>query len=62
MVGADRFRCVEVLFQSSFTSKQASGVHDTPFLCFMKCDVNIRKELYVNVVLSGGTALFHWIF
>ena len=24
----------------------------------MKCDVGIRKELYANVVSSGGTAIF----
>ena len=28
-VGADRFHCVEVLFQPSFTGKEASGFHDT---------------------------------
>eukprot|EP00406_Dinophysis_acuminata_P027464 CAMPEP_0179351936 /NCGR_PEP_ID=MMETSP0797-20121207/75542_1 /TAXON_ID=47934 /ORGANISM="Dinophysis acuminata, Strain DAEP01" /LENGTH=34 /DNA_ID= /DNA_START= /DNA_END= /DNA_ORIENTATION= len=24
----------------------------------MKCDVDIRKDLYSNVVLSGGTTMF----
>jgi actin beta/gamma 1 len=24
----------------------------------MKCDVDIRKDLYGNVVLSGGTTMF----
>ncbi len=24
----------------------------------MKCDVDIRKELYSNIVLSGGTTLY----
>ena len=24
----------------------------------MKCDVDIRKDLYANVVLSGGTTMF----
>ena len=29
----------------------------------MKCDVNIRKNLYVNVVLSSGTTMFQrmWV-
>ena len=27
----------------------------------MKCDVDIRKELYADVVLSGGTAMFQGI-
>merc|ERR1712126_127335 len=27
----------------------------------MKCDVDIRKDLYANVVLSGGTTMFQGI-
>merc|ERR1712032_665347 len=53
-VGGERFRCPEVLFQPSFIGKEASGIHDTTFQSIMKCDVDIRKDLYSNVVLSGG--------
>merc|ERR1711964_808760 len=53
-----RFRCAEVLFQPSFIGKEASGIHDTAFQTIMKCDVDIRKDLYANVVLSGGTTMF----
>merc|ERR1712014_263190 len=34
--------------------KEATGIHDTSFQSIMKCDVDIRKDLYSNVVLSGG--------
>ena len=27
----------------------------------MKCDVDIRKDLYANIVMSGGTTLFNGI-
>lgn len=27
----------------------------------MKCDVDIRKDLYGNIVLSGGTTMFEGI-
>merc|ERR1712243_512189 len=57
-VGGERFRCPEVLFQPSFGGKEASGIHDTTFQSIMKCDVDIRKDLYANVVLSGGTTVF----
>jgi actin beta/gamma 1 len=57
-VGNERFRCPEVLFQPSFIGKEASGIHDTTFQSIMKCDVDIRKDLYANVVLSGGTTMF----
>jgi len=56
-VGSERFRCPEVLFQPSFIGKEASGIHDTSFQSIMKCDVDIRKDLYANVVLSGGTTM-----
>jgi actin-related protein len=57
-IGTERFRCPEVLFQPSFIGKEAAGVHDTTFQTIMKCDVDIRKDLYANVVLSGGTTMY----
>merc|ERR1711964_49966 len=57
-VGSERFRCAEVLFQPSLIGKESSGIHDTTFQSIMKCDVDIRKDLYANVVLSGGTTMF----
>jgi len=57
-IGNERFRCSEVLFQPSFIGKEASGIHDTMFQTIMKCDVDIRKDLYCNIVLSGGTTMF----
>ena len=57
-IGNERFRCPEVLFQPSFIGKEAAGVHDTMFQTIMKCDVDIRKDLYANIVLSGGTTMF----
>ena len=60
-VGSERFRCPEVLFQPSFVGKESSGIHDTTFQSIMKCDVDIRKDLYSNVVLSGGTTMFEGI-
>ena len=47
--------------QLSF-GKEASGIHDTSFQSNMKCDVDIRKDLYANVVLSGGTTMFQGTF
>jgi len=60
-IGNERFRCPEVLFQPSFIGKEASGIHDTMFQTIMKCDVDIRIDLYANIVLSGGTTMFSQI-
>ncbi|CAK0854962.1 unnamed protein product [Prorocentrum cordatum] len=57
-VGSERARCPEVLFQSSFTGREASGNHNTPFQSIMKCDVDIRRDLHANALPSGGITLF----
>jgi actin len=57
-IGAERFRCPEVLFQPSFIGMEAAGIHETTYNSIMKCDVDIRKDLYGNIVLSGGTTMF----
>ena len=56
-----KFGTREVLFQPSFVGKEASGIHDTTFQSIMKCDVDIRKDLYSNIVLSGGTSMFQGV-
>mmetsp|Transcript_21274 Transcript_21274/g.27911 ORF Transcript_21274/g.27911 Transcript_21274/m.27911 type:complete len:377 (+) Transcript_21274:80-1210(+) len=58
VIGNERFRCPEVLFQPSMIGKEANGIHDCTFQTIMKCDVDIRKDLYSNIVLSGGTSMF----
>jgi len=60
-IDSERFRCPEVLFQPSLFGKEASGIHDATFQSIMKCDVDVRKDLYSNVVLSGGTTMFSGI-
>ncbi|XP_024909198.1 actin, muscle-like [Cynoglossus semilaevis] len=49
------------LYASGRTTGQrmeSAGVHETTFNSIMKCDVDIRKDLYANTVLSGGTTMF----
>jgi len=58
MVGNERFRCAEVLYKPSLLGKEAAGVDETAYNSIMKCDVDIRKDLYMNVVLSGGSTMF----
>jgi len=60
-IGNERFRCPEVLFQPAFLGMEASGIHETTFNSIMKCDVDIRRELYNSIVLSGGTSMFNGI-
>ena len=57
-IGNERFRCPEALFQPSFLGMEAAGVHELTYNSIMKCDVDIRKDLYANTVLSGGTTMY----
>ncbi|XP_042343682.1 actin, cytoplasmic 1-like isoform X2 [Plectropomus leopardus] len=57
-IGNERFRCPEALFQPSFLGMESAGIHETTYNSIMKCDVDIRKDLYANTVLSGGTTMF----
>ena len=60
-VGNERFRCPEVLFQPSFIGMEAAGIHETTYNSIGKTDIDIRKDLYGNVVMSGGTTMFEGI-
>jgi len=60
-IGAERFRAPEVLFKPNFIGLEQEGVHKLTFSSIMKCDVDIRKDLYNNIVMSGGTTMFNGI-
>jgi actin len=60
-IGAERFRAPEVMFNPSMIGLEQEGIHSLTFSSIMKCDVDIRKELYGNVVLSGGTTMYDGI-
>jgi len=54
----ERFRCPEALFQPAFIGLESAGVHETIFNSILKCDIDIRRDLYSNTVLSGGSTMF----
>ena len=59
MIGNERFRATEILF----TPKEGGfdhleGVHKYCYDSVQKCDVDVRKDLFQNIILSGGSTLF----
>jgi len=60
-IGAERFRCPEPLFKPSLIGKESSGIHQLTYDSIQKCDVDIRRDLYTNTVLSGGSTMFNFI-
>ena len=57
-IGSERFRCPEVLFQPSLIGKECAGIHQQTFDTIMKCDIDLRKDLFSNIVMSGGTTMY----
>jgi actin len=57
-IGNERFRCGELLFQPSFLGMESAGIHEIIYNSIMKCDVDVRKDLYGNIVLAGGSTMF----
>jgi len=57
-LGAERFRCPEALFQPSLLGLDIDGIAQTAYNSIMKCDVDIRRDLYGNVVMSGGSTMY----
>ena len=57
-VGNERFRCPELLFKPFMNGMDFDGIDKTLFDSKMKCDIDVRKDLYANIVLSGGTTMY----
>ncbi|CAF3673966.1 unnamed protein product [Rotaria sp. Silwood1] len=57
-IGNERFRCPEALFAPATVGREDHGIAEMVYSTIMKCDIDIRKELYQNIVLSGGTTMF----
>ncbi|MDB6141350.1 MAG: actin, non-muscle 6 [Pseudomonas sp.] len=57
-VGNECFRCPEALLQPSLLGKDLRGIHELVYESIMKCDIDIRQELFNNIILSGGSTMF----
>ena len=57
-VGPSRFRAPEVLFRPDLTGKECEGVHEILHNSIQNSDLDLRRQLYENIILSGGSTLF----
>jgi len=57
-IGAERFKCPEILFQPNLFRMKQEGIHKLLFESIMECDVDIRNDLFNNIVISGGSTMF----
>lgn len=57
-IGPARFRAPEVLFRPDLIGEEFEGLHEVLVFSIQKSDLDLRKMLFQNVVLSGGSTLF----
>jgi len=53
----ERIRAPEVLFKPKFGGYEMLSISQLIFKSIMKCPMDIRRDLYTNIILSGGTTL-----
>ncbi|ETO29261.1 hypothetical protein RFI_07863 [Reticulomyxa filosa] len=57
-VNSERFKCPEVLFKPHWIGLEQKGIHHLVNDSIIKCrDVDIARDLYKNIILSGGTTM-----
>lgn len=56
-LGAERFRAPEILFNPELAGQEYAGVHQVVVDSIMRADLDLRRSLYSNILLSGGTTL-----
>jgi len=56
-LGAERFRAPEILFNPEIIGQEYAGVHQVVVDSINRVDLDLRKSLFSNIVLSGGSTL-----
>ena len=58
-IGNERFRCPEFLFKPfEMAGKELPSMQELVYGSIQDCDVDVRRDLYQNIILSGGTTLY----
>ena len=54
----ERIKCPEILFNPPYFGKELDGIHKFTHDSIIKCDTDIRRDLFKNIVLAGGCTMF----
>jgi centractin len=57
-VGPECFRAPEILFNPSIVGTEYGGVHECLVNAIFKSDLDLRKKLFGDIVLAGGSTMF----
>lgn len=58
MIKNERYKSTEILFKPNLENLTINSVDKMIFDSIMKCDIDIHKDLFSNIILSGGTTKF----
>eukprot|EP01084_Bolivina_argentea_P162922 283479_1 len=54
----ETFQCPEILFDPMLIGLEQNGIHKLIFECVEKCDEDMQKDLFENIVFGGGNTMF----
>ncbi|KAI8361161.1 actin-1 [Mortierella sp. GBAus27b] len=57
-IDVERFQVTEALFRPAIIDIESPGVHEAAYTAVMKSDMDVRRQLYGNILLSGGSTMF----
>jgi len=58
-IGNERFRGPEALFKPHFLGMETPGIHEVLVRCIQNCAIDVRRDLFNNVILSGGSTMYN---
>ncbi|MBD3228512.1 MAG: actin, cytoplasmic 2 [Candidatus Lokiarchaeota archaeon] len=58
MIGLERFLAPEVFFNPGAIGKDIGPIDETIVNTVQKCEIDLRRELYGNIILSGGSTMY----
>eukprot|EP00066_Takifugu_rubripes_P027500 XP_011616766.1 PREDICTED: uncharacterized protein LOC101074536 isoform X1 [Takifugu rubripes] len=56
-VNTERFRAPEILFKPELIGRDHCGIHESLLKSILSSDIDLRRSLLQNIVLSGGNTL-----
>ncbi|XP_060065306.1 actin-2-like [Ylistrum balloti] len=56
-IDRERFMCPECLFDQALVGNERVGIHETLYYSIMRCNKDLRADMFGNIVLSGGSSL-----
>jgi len=57
-ISAEKYKAPEILFSPDKIGLEYPGIHEMIINAIKKCDIDLRKTLYNNIIAAGGSTLF----